>query len=263
MPIFSNFPHGIPIGTSAIALALLAPAAGADVLVCRDGTRIETRGSWQEKGRQLVFTSASGELSAIRADLIDLEASRTATARLSEAPISAAPPAPEDRPVVLRLEASELGLGEDPDLSFGAETRPVVMYGAAWCGVCRRTRELFDQIQLAYTYLDVDVDPAARAERDRRSGGRQVVPVVDWGGEIIIGLDGPRFLQLAKEDAEAAFAREVAAREKARTERAAASAEANGEPAFEDDDFAAEPPVESDAAASSDDSGDEPPPQPS
>ncbi len=68
--------------TSAVVLAglLLATAAGADVLVLRDGSKIETRGKWEQKGRQLVFTTAAGTLSTLRLTEVDLEASDKATA---------------------------------------------------------------------------------------------------------------------------------------------------------------------------------------
>jgi glutaredoxin len=222
----------------ALALLLLVPSAGADVLVLRDGTRLETRGPWQEKGRQLVFTDPAGGLSAIRADEVDLPASLAATARAAEPAPVEEKATPDERPVILTLDADDLGLGEDPDLSFDAGPRQVVLYSAVWCGVCRRTKELFDTIGLAYTDRDVDADPAARAERDRRSGGRQVVPVVDWGGEIIIGYNGARFLALAKEDAEAAVVRQRAAEAKEREERAATRRETSDSPDSAEDGFA-------------------------
>lgn len=77
------------LATPLILAALLAGAAGADVLVLRDGSRIETRGKWEQKGRQLVFKTATGTLSAIRASEVDLAASEQATAE------AAAPKAPE------------------------------------------------------------------------------------------------------------------------------------------------------------------------
>lgn len=214
-----------PAVVATFLLPLFVPhAAAGDLLVLRDGTRITTRGAWQEKGRQVVFTSAAGELSALRTSEVDLDASRKATAMAAAPRPAATEPAASARPVILALDADQLGLGQDPDLALDAGPRSVVMYATSWCGVCRKTQALFDEIGLAYTYLDVDADPAARAERDRRSGGRQVVPVVDWGGEIIIGYDGSRFRALAKEDAEAEKARELAAKERERREAESARA---------------------------------------
>lgn len=53
--------------------------AQADVLVIRDGSRIETRGTWEVKGRLVVFTRSDGSLASLRLRDIDLEASRQAT----------------------------------------------------------------------------------------------------------------------------------------------------------------------------------------
>ena len=71
-----------------LATCFVALPAGADWLVLRDGTRLETRGPWTEKGRLLVFTSATGELSSLRTEAIDLEASRRATATAAAAAVT-------------------------------------------------------------------------------------------------------------------------------------------------------------------------------
>lgn len=80
----------------------LAASAGADVLVLRDGSRIETDGSWQAKGRQLIFKTASGTLSTLRASEVDLAASEQATAEAAAPKAQvAAKPAVEKRPVLV------------------------------------------------------------------------------------------------------------------------------------------------------------------
>ena len=62
-------------------LLVVASPAGADWLVLKNGTRIETRGAWTEKGRQIVYTTlAEKRLVSIRAADVDLEASRRASA---------------------------------------------------------------------------------------------------------------------------------------------------------------------------------------
>lgn len=57
---------------------LLAGAAAAEHLVLRDGARIETRGPWQIKGQQVIFTLPNGTLSSLRLEDIDVGASRAA-----------------------------------------------------------------------------------------------------------------------------------------------------------------------------------------
>jgi hypothetical protein len=58
----------------------LARPAAADWLVTQEGARVETRGPWQVKGKLVVFTAADGALSSLRLSLVDLDASRMATA---------------------------------------------------------------------------------------------------------------------------------------------------------------------------------------
>ena len=68
---------------AARALALLwalPVAAGADVLVLRDGGRVETRGAWKEQGKLVVFQLADGTLASLRRETVDLEASARASA---------------------------------------------------------------------------------------------------------------------------------------------------------------------------------------
>lgn len=65
----------------AAALAL-APggALHADWLVLRSGQRIEIKGAWEVRGRQVVFTSRTGVLQALPLADVDVEASKKATA---------------------------------------------------------------------------------------------------------------------------------------------------------------------------------------
>lgn len=64
-----------------LALATLgASPAVADWLVTRDGARIETKGPWEVKGAQVIFTLPNGTLSLMRKSEVDLEASAAATA---------------------------------------------------------------------------------------------------------------------------------------------------------------------------------------
>ncbi len=65
-------------------LFLLAatPAAG-EWLILKNGTRIETRGPWTQRGRQVVYTTiAEKRLVSIRAEDVDLAASTAASASL-------------------------------------------------------------------------------------------------------------------------------------------------------------------------------------
>lgn len=53
----------------------------------------------------------------------------------------------------------------------------LTMFGAEWCRDCRRTKAQLDGLGIAYTYVDLDADPAA-AEIAREISGRTNIPVV-------------------------------------------------------------------------------------
>lgn len=91
-------------GAVALAAALLALPAAADWLVTRDGGRVETRGAWKVKGKQVVFTGADGRLASLRLGDVDLEASERATREATEEALRAAE-APAAAPVEEKKEA--------------------------------------------------------------------------------------------------------------------------------------------------------------
>jgi|CXWL01.1.fsa_nt_gi micrococcal nuclease len=78
-------PRGHHAGRVALALlSLLAAPAGpaaADWLAFTTGEEQATEGPWTVKGRQVVFTTAGGHLSAVRAEDVDIAASRFLTAQ--------------------------------------------------------------------------------------------------------------------------------------------------------------------------------------
>jgi len=105
----SRWPAILLVGLLA---AFFPGSLSADVLVTRDGQRIETRGPWEVKGRMVVFTLPNGTLSSIRADEVDLEASREATAE-TLAPAEELESAKEERrEPVLRLTTRDVGYGD-------------------------------------------------------------------------------------------------------------------------------------------------------
>lgn len=66
---------------------------------------------------------------------------------------------------------TESGTGE-------ARTGPAIrMYGAEWCGDCRRTKRQLDGLAIEFDYVDLEADPAA-ADEAQRISGRTNIPVV-------------------------------------------------------------------------------------
>jgi len=54
----------------------------------------------------------------------------------------------------------------------------IVMYGADWCGDCRRSKRFLDENQVEYTYVDVEADTSAAAKVVEINGGAQSIPVL-------------------------------------------------------------------------------------
>lgn len=78
-----------------IALALSAGPSAADWLMTQDGAKVETKGAWEVRGKLVVFTLANGQLSSMRVDKVDLEASRELTEAANRPP---PPPPPKPEP---------------------------------------------------------------------------------------------------------------------------------------------------------------------
>ena len=91
--------------TTLCCLALLtAGAASADVLVTTDGTVVETKGPWQQRGKMVVFTLDNGRLSALRSEDVDFEATARWRAELEEtSSTQAAAPAKAAKPAKARI----------------------------------------------------------------------------------------------------------------------------------------------------------------
>lgn len=68
-------------------------------------------------------------------------------------------------------------------------SRPAVtMYATGWCPYCERARELMAKKDLVINEINVDEDPAKRAEMIDRSG-RDTVPQIYIGDRHIGGCD--------------------------------------------------------------------------
>jgi glutaredoxin len=53
----------------------------------------------------------------------------------------------------------------------------IVMYGAAWCGDCRRSKKVLDASGLDYDYVDVEASKEA-ADAAVAISGRTNIPVI-------------------------------------------------------------------------------------
>ncbi|MFF4404231.1 mycoredoxin [Streptoverticillium reticulum] len=54
----------------------------------------------------------------------------------------------------------------------------VTMYSTTWCGYCRRLKSQMDREGIAYTEVNIELDPEAAAFVEKANGGNQTVPTV-------------------------------------------------------------------------------------
>ncbi len=54
----------------------------------------------------------------------------------------------------------------------------VTMYGADWCGDCRRSKRFMEENNVAYNYIDVEADLTAADKVVEINGGAKSIPVI-------------------------------------------------------------------------------------
>lgn len=67
----------------------------------------------------------------------------------------------------------------------------ILVYGAEWCAFCHTAMHYLDSKGVKdYTYINIDEQPEKAIEVVQKSGQRGI-PVLDIGGDIIVGFDRP------------------------------------------------------------------------
>ena len=54
----------------------------------------------------------------------------------------------------------------------------ITMYGAEWCGDCRRSKKFLDANNVKYNYIDVEADSSASEKVIAINGGMRSIPVI-------------------------------------------------------------------------------------
>jgi glutaredoxin 3 len=67
----------------------------------------------------------------------------------------------------------------------------VTIYSASWCAFCHAAKQYLDKLGVKYTDKDVESEPKIAQEAMDKSG-QTGIPVLDIGGDIIIGFDRPK-----------------------------------------------------------------------
>ena len=54
----------------------------------------------------------------------------------------------------------------------------ITFYGADWCGDCRRSKRLLDELQVGYEYVDTETAPGAIDKVLHYNNGARSIPVI-------------------------------------------------------------------------------------
>ncbi|HEY4506183.1 MAG TPA: glutaredoxin domain-containing protein [Candidatus Paceibacterota bacterium] len=73
--------------------------------------------------------------------------------------------------------------------------KPVIIYTTPVCGYCKIAKEFFKDHDVAYKEVDVIQDAEAR-EHMISASGQMGVPVIDIGGELVIGFNLSKIKEL-------------------------------------------------------------------
>lgn len=76
-----------------------------------------------------------------------------------------------------------------------ADQKQVTIYSTPTCHFCHAAKDFFSEHHVAFTDYNVASDLAKRQEMIQKSG-QMGVPVIDVGGELVIGFDEDRLREL-------------------------------------------------------------------
>ena len=67
------------------------------------------------------------------------------------------------------------------------EQSGITVYGANWCGDCRRAKKFMDDNGVGYQWVDVENDPAAIELVLKLNRGKRIIPTIVFNdGSILI-----------------------------------------------------------------------------
>ncbi len=76
------------------------------------------------------------------------------------------------------------------------ETAPIVVYGANWCGDCRRSKRFLDEKKVNYTWVDVEQNPDALETVMKYNNGYQSIPTIVFpDGTVLVEPSNARLAQ--------------------------------------------------------------------
>ena len=72
--------------------------------------------------------------------------------------------------------------------------KKVIMYGAEWCGVCKKAKRYFNSNNIAFTEYDIDKSAKGKREYEKLGGGG--IPIILVGKKRMNGFSASSFQRL-------------------------------------------------------------------
>ena len=68
----------------------------------------------------------------------------------------------------------------------------IKVYGTKWCPDCARTKQVFDKLNVAYEWIDIEQSPDAAAYVQKVNGGHKSVPTIVFpDGSVLVEPSNP------------------------------------------------------------------------
>lgn len=99
-----------------------------------------------------------------------------------------------------QADAGQADAGQGDPVPQPAKAGEVIVYKTSWCGVCKKLEGYLRRKGVQYVAKDIEKDKSAA--RELRSKGRAAgiqtssVPIIDVGGELLVGFDRRRLEKL-------------------------------------------------------------------
>jgi thioredoxin reductase (NADPH) len=65
-------------------------------------------------------------------------------------------------------------------------TAEITIYGAYWCPDCTRSKQFLGEHQIPYNWVDIEADPRGEADVVDKSGGKRIIPTIEFGDGSIL-----------------------------------------------------------------------------
>ena len=91
------------------------------------------------------------------------------------------------RKILRQIDPQAAARQPEPEIDQSSlPTNGIVLYCTKWCPACRRARNLFADLNLEYTEVDVNTNPSAAEQIKEWSGGDRTTPTFNIDGTIIV-----------------------------------------------------------------------------